>query len=313
MLKRIYELELGLHQNNWIAADECLKQNLGTNEICKYIMDVAYPGVFQNWMPKKFQQVLTFYNKMKEHYLYMICAMSIRILVYYLDLAKDLILLYGIWIFVNPSITNFTIFSTQLIFCYLASIILPLLINAVKIICFELEEFCGSFKRQLQGRIRITMQILSFYFILLAPAFIIYQKGKKMVSIRRLNTKMASIIKTRDKIGDMIALNQQAIQLRNEVAKLKNLLVTHSKTELFEVLFQTVITFMALSMSSSLTRTVSGLQGFFETSKGLLFLAIFLSIKKLTLANIHVQKPRKVNFSALLGSLFMDCMHYLHP
>lgn len=302
MLKLIYELEVELHDNDWIIADECFKQNLGTNTICQTVMDVAHPGFIQSIIPERLRHVLLLFSKIKTYTLYMLCAMSARITLHYLDLGKDAILLYSIWSFVKPSLIHFTRFSTQMIFSYLASIILPLFINAVKIIFFDLEDFYGHFEGEFKGRFRISMQIMSLPFILFIPAFIIYQNEKKKLLVCRVTKKMVTTIQNSgSKLGSIMAMHEDTNRMRKESLKLNKLLLTHLKIELFEVLFQTVITFIAFSMISSDTLTISGLQGFFETSQIWFYVGIILSIKKLTWVNISLQKTRKDGFFGIFG------------
>ena len=135
------------------------------------------------------------------------------------------------------------------------------------------------------------MQIGFSFLIFFAHAFIIYQREKQRATLRRTNKRVANIIRNGDNSCDVLPLLQRQHRLLKEITQLKEVLITHTKTDLVEVLFQTTITFIAFGMSSSSTTTVSGLQGFFaEDYDWLLYLTIILAMKKLTFANVRVQK-----------------------
>ena len=113
----------------------------------------------------------------------------IRIIVYYIDLVKDLFLLIAICVAVDISKLEFDCFASQLIIAYVLSILIPLFVNWVNIAFYHLEESCGFFDGSFPKNKRFLFQIITLFFIPFMPGVLLYQSSKKYEKIFILQVK----------------------------------------------------------------------------------------------------------------------------
>ena len=114
----------------------------------------------------------------------------IRIIVYYIDLVKDLFLLIAICVAVDISKLGFDSFASQLIIAYVLSILIPLLVNWINIAFYHLEESCGFFDGSIPKHKRFLFQIMTLFFIPFMPGVLLYQCSKKHEKICSINLKV---------------------------------------------------------------------------------------------------------------------------
>lgn len=303
MLKMIYDLELKHHGESWIIADECIKQNLIHGKSCQTLMDVVYPGIMAKYLPDSLKTCIRFVLSIFQHWTMIWIVVPIKVFSYYIDLGKDLILLYAISIQINPSLEHVTRYSFQVVTCYSASILVPLIVNSMKIVFYELEPFYGYSQDKIKGKKAFVFRAFAILFTFFAPAFVIYRIEKLKAQMSILQLKISNNVKQEGAIQEVAALYIQVDKLQKEISTLKELLASHTKIDLVEVFFQAVLLIILYCVGFSYTNTVSGFESSFKTDKVWIYVSIFLSIKKICTASVKIQAINKNGFFGVVGSI----------
>jgi hypothetical protein len=135
----IYDLENQFHKGNIVEMDICLKNQLGTNETSKQFYGLVKPqGFFSKIIPKQVTSKIHKLNNLIKSRtalrLGFLLNVTLRTIVYYLDLVKDVFLIVSISSFVPFSNTKFESFEIQVVFMLCLSIILAILSNTFLIL-----------------------------------------------------------------------------------------------------------------------------------------------------------------------------------
>ena len=309
-LKYLYDFELSYHNGNLIECEECLKKNIGTNYICQYVIDAKYPGVVETYLIPG--PIKAFIHNITINRYWMKIMRPLKVVFYYLDFAKDVVILLSICASVPLTVLAFNSFSAQIILLYFLSILVPLLVNWIYVAFFNLEEICGCFNQTLATRSRYLAQVLTFLFAPFLPGCIIYQREWKSEMIQ---TCVDEIVESMNKNGEnstekVIELGRKSKDLKNQKLKLKSILATITKCEMLEAIFQIILNMCLLSMNYwKISLTANELQEFFnEDFNRFLALTIPLSVKKILTSMMSVKSASKNGFAPMIG-LVIYCVH----
>ena len=292
---------------------ECIKQHLGTNETCQILIDAKFPGV----IGKLPQCAKTIIHRIGTSFFWNKLMLVKSIVVYYFDFLKDSLLLMAICTSVSLNSLSFQGFSAQLIIAYVLAMVIPLLVNSIHILFFNLEEFCGCFNQKpFSTPRRILMTSLALLILPFVPACIIYQVSQENRSIRIDIDALTLNLRCGIKGGatGAMCLSESVMVHKLQTLKLQKLLTTHAKCELFEVVFQTAIAMCLLSMNHyRVSLTANELQGFFHEDSWYVPIAILLSIKKIVTATTAPQKYTKNGFQEITGKVIYALYALIGP
>ena len=311
-LKYLYDFELSFHNRNWIECEECFKKNIGTNYVCQYVMDAKYPGFFETYLIPR--PVKSFLHNVTTSIYWFKVTKILKIQFYYIDLGKDMLILYAICDSVNLSALSLESFSVQIVLLYFLSIIVPLLMNWLYVAFFHLEEVCGCFGQMLSVKKRILAQTLTFLLSPFLPGLIIYQKECKSERIQKYTNKLVEgIDKCNENIVDtLLDFGRKMEEAQEQKLKLKRMLANIAKCELLEVIFQTILAICLLSMNKwSISLTASELQGFFDEDPKWIYFIGFSFVKKILSCILRVKSAGKNNFSPLLGLVIYSVFAFI--
>ena len=315
LLKCLYDSEVSIHRNDWKDAEECMKTNIGTNSLCQCVLDSHYPSGLEKilsflrlptYLQNKVVDFIEFWKKQTQLSNVIRCMAILRIIVYYIDLVKDIFLLIAISVAANIPNRFFDDFTVQLIIAYSLSIIIPLIINWANIAFYNLEEACGSFDEIFSTRKRRYLQFLTLVFIPFMPGILLYQTSKKYEKICSVNRKIKHELEKGQNADtkNVLDLSEKSLNLTKEERKLKNIFIMYTKSELIEVLFQSCITILLVSMKDSgFSLTADPLEGICGGIDWLLPTSLFLSLKKGLSVSVKVQEMNKDGFQQFLGMI----------
>ena len=315
LLKCLYDSELSIHRNDWKDAEECMKSNIGTNSLCQCVLDSHYPSGLDKilsflrlpiYLKDKIIDFAEFCKKQTQLSNVIRLMAILRIIVYYIDLVKDIFLLIAMSVAANIPSRSFDDFTVQLIIAYSLSIIIPLIVNWANIAFYHLEEACGSFDEIYSTRKRRYLQFLTLVFIPFMPGILLYQSSKKYEKICSVNRMIKhELEKGKDAdTKNVLDLSEKSLNLTKEERKLKNIFIMYTKSELIEVLFQSCITILLLSMTDSgFSLTTDPLQGICGGIDWFLPITLFLSLKKGLSVSVKVQEMNKDGFQQFLGMI----------
>ena len=310
-LRYLYNLEYKSHESNFIETEECMKQNVGTNSLCQAILDAQYSGL----LDKLPQKIKTVKHLITTNFWFISITIYLKIANYYFDLSKDIILLGAICYSVSVTSLDAKSFTMQLIISYILSISIPLLINGIQIILYNLEVACGNFNENFSPPKKIVFGTLMFFFSPFIPGIVIYQIAKKQQCIYKIFEKMSNNVKIEKIVSEEnIKSVDTSIKLNSEKQKLEVLLTNFTRIELLEVMLQTVIALCLFSMNyKSASLNYEGLQEFFDEEPWYFPLAIFLSIKKILTTSLNVKNCSKCGFQTIKGILIYGVYSLIGP
>ena len=150
------------------------------------------------------------------------------------------------------------------------------------------------------------MQIVTLICIPFMPGILLYQIAKKSEKICTRNSKLKDQLESEEElhIEKVTELTEQSTMFTNEERRLKNIYIMFTKCELFEVLLQSCITIVLLSMKvSAFSLTSSPLEGICGGIDWFLPISLILSLKKLLGVSIKVQEMNKDGFQNFLGMI----------
>ena len=313
LLNCLYKSELSIHKNDWKDAEECMKSNIGTNSLCQCVLDSHYPSGLEKILSifylsvnvrNEIINVVDFFKNQAQLSNIIRFMAFVRIIVYYIDLVKDLFLLIAISVAVNISDRSYDDFAIQLILAYALSIIIPLIINWANIAFCHLEEACGCFEDNFPTQKRRILQFLTLIFIPFMPGILLYQSSKKYDSICSVNRKIKHELEEGKEVDikNVLDLSEKSLKLTKEERKLRNIFIMYTKCELIEVLFQSCITILLLSMKDSgFSLTTEPLQGICGGIDWFLPISLFLTLKKGLSVSVKVQEMNKDGFQQFMG------------
>jgi hypothetical protein len=299
-LRFLYQFELELHKNNWIECEDCIKFHIGTNETSKELFDAKYPGISDK-LP---QYVKGSLHDLGSNVKWTKLMATKEIMAYYLDFAKDILLLVAILL--ATSSLSITSFSSQIALLYSAIICIPLIINSGHGLVIKKEALIGLPDKNL----RIVPRFLSKIFLIISipfiPGILIY-RIKDFESKITVTNKIV-IEKTRsdseEGIGETMKHIETVKSLMMERNELEKVLTTFMKTETFEVLFQGVISVILLSMNYyKFSLTNNGLQSFFVELDWYVPISLFLTMKKNVTVTIKGLQSQNDGFLAIKGKI----------
>jgi len=315
LLKCLYESELSIHRNDWKDAEECMKINIGTNSLCQCVLDSNYPSGVERILSfccipidikNKIIDATEFCKNQTQLSMVIRFLAFLRIIVYYIDLVKDLFLLIAISVAVDISNRSIDDFATQLIIAYALSIVIPLIINWINIAFCHLEESCGYFDETIPKQKRRILQLLTLLCISFMPGILLYQSSKKYEKICSVNRKIKHELEAGKEVDikNVLDLSEMSLKLTNEERKVKNIYIMYTKCELIEVLFQSCITILLLSMKDyGFSLTSDPLDGICGGIDWFLPLSLFLSLKKGLSVSVKVQEMNKDGFQQFFGMI----------
>ena len=305
-LRRLYDFELSYHDGNHTVCENCLKRNIGTNYICQYVMDAHYPGMVETKiLPESIQSFIHNITTSSNWFKFL---KGPKVGFYYLDLAKDITIVFSLCSSVNLWALGFSSFSSQVILMYFLSITLPLLINWCYVAFFHLDEVCGGYRQRITRKRRRSVQFILFILAPFLPGLLIYQTESKSEIIQRCIGEIRNNIREDDEEATAMAGQkyEKVQKLLAEKLKLKNILATMQKCDLLEAVFQMILSVSLLCMNYwAISLTENELQSFFnEDSYQFLAWTLPLLVKKILVTTMNVRSADKNGFAPMVG-IFM--------
>ena len=298
----IMELELQSHGNNIARVLCCLHNNLDP-EMAQMLLDFYFPGVMETLL-QKFPGIE---NRKKDsgvqRHIYMEMFFTILfILQVYSDVFKDCYIVVTIF-YIIGGINSFLAFPTNftsvLLLCLAASVLLPLLLSSLQLAIENPEMVFNMERRRGLDGTRIAMQFSVFIFLFLNPVFLLH--------VYQLNEKKK------------VSRQDERIVRALEKCRLVRIQFTkYIKMELsLEAFVQISIQILVLLLSITNTGTTGGLKTMFQnnsilglSSETVLYFSIlwsFHSSNSLHLRSISVEKvllPLVSRISIYMWALF---------
>ncbi len=247
------------HKGNLQALHLCLKENLGSNQNAKLFYNLAKPVSSMNSFHQRIKRfkitTLQVTNSTRKMFITIrdtVFAL-IRIFFYYLDLIKDMVIIFLYIQYFPVSQTDFSSFAIQVLILLCVSITLPPFVNQIVIL------FDTPVQKNTSKKIRILFHLLAP----LAPAISVYV-------VARLSNRKSMLLSVKSKHGqitDIISfskLHNQCYELEYESHKwIKFLLKLRLNENVTEHLIQTIFLSIVILLKFSSTNTVTGFQDFF--------------------------------------------------
>ncbi len=256
--KLIYHLEMGIHGGSKLSLDSCMKRQLGTTKLAMDMYNIVEPGIFATLV-----QRISFVQKAKkifqiENYFTIVAKIQgvcyIRILLYYSDLAKDILVVNSIGENVGDVYEGFA-----------ANIQLILIISIVFTEFFNLAYFLTQMNMVLKSwKVKLIFCVLfpclpAFSFAMMSK----YELTRKLTERRfkKQNIEYADIAVVED-------LHEKKMLWQKLVAHFK-LYETHIESSI-----QLLVATLAILVGLSSTSTVQGLREVFSSSNDTLILVV---------------------------------------
>ena len=136
----IYKIEQQFHKGNIIEMHICIKKHLGTNETSQHFYGlIKSPDIFSRIIPKQLIYLInkiSFFLNMNKHALRLefLLKVTLKTIVYYLDLVKDVFLIVSISSFIPFSTSKFESFEIQVVLILCLSITFSIFSNTLLIL-----------------------------------------------------------------------------------------------------------------------------------------------------------------------------------
>ena len=283
MSEKLYDFEVDHHGGNEAEAKICMKKNLHRS-VYKIVIEDKFPGI----MRKDFHKIEQFLDYLQNNSLAWWVLSKVRqVFVFYFDIFKDFYIAIVIFI-VAGGLVSLLAFPTNLpsvvFYCFLTSILLPLLISSHVLARDRIELLGPSGSKKKKIWIYCKTMTLS----LLNPMLIIHEYESK-------KDKMKKILK--DSVDKEVGVDVDAvIKLLEEQDILKRQYMEFLKTDLgLETIYQTAGQFLLLLLAADSekkeesTATTGGLEKIFE--RDVLAVSILLSLK--TCVSLHFKSARE--------------------
>ena len=280
--KKLYDFEVNHHGGNEAEARICMKKNLHRS-VYKIVIEDKFPGIIRKYF-HKIEQLLDYLEI--NSLAWWVLSKVRQVFAFYFDIFKDFYIAIVIF-FVAGALVSLKAFPTKLpsvvFYCFLTSILLPLLISSHVLARERIKLLGHSATRKKKIWIYCKTMTLS----LLNPMLIIHEYESK-------KEEMKNILK--DSVNKENGVDIDAvIKLLEEQDILKRQYMEFLRTDLgLETIYQTAGQFILLLLAAELdkkeksTATVGGLEKIFE--QDLLTVSILLSLK--TCVSLHFKSAR---------------------
>merc|ERR1719318_2213886 len=270
--RQYYNLELGAHGGD-VAKTKCCIKNYLDPSIFQTVVEDIEPGLIRKFTP----WLETFLEKIDERkWMRWLLRKVKEVSTIYIDLSKDFLLVISITMAIG-GISSLIDFPTKLtsivVFCFLASILFPLLMSSLLLAEEAIDESTESSSRKEKIYIFMKFILLSF----LNPMILIdqYETNKE-----KLDEAVGTI---RDK-KDI----EKVLKLQQKAQSLKTKYVNFVRIDLqLETMFQTAGQILLLLLTITKTSTTGGLENIFKkTSISYLVISIGWSVKTCFMENL---------------------------
>ena len=292
----LYNLEVEHHGGDEVEAKNCMKSHLHLS-VYKIVYEEKFPGITRRY----FHKIEIFMNDLENNSLAWWVLSKVRqVFTIYLDIFKDFYI--SLIIFnVSGGFVSLLAFPTKLtsvvFYCFLLSILLPLLISSYVLARDKTKQLGPSATRKQKLGIYTKTMALS----IINPMLIVNEYETK-------KEEMKQILK--DSVTNEDGVDVDAIiKLLEDQDILRKQYLEFVKTDLgIETIFQTAGQTVLLWLAETETPTTGGLELIFK--KDLLTLSVILSLKtcvSLHIKSISLEKP----FFPITSKVFLYLLTFL--
>ena len=301
----VNQFETSIHYGDTFARDLCLLNSLGTTALADSFRDSVEPGLvstFKTYL-RQFQftqEVEKLLNRHAKYYLlsqWILCIA--KIVLYFLDMAKDIILITVIANLVSLDAEHIHLFSFQLEFLLIASLVTVELLNMLVLL----------FNSDL-NLYPLPKGLLCIMFPTIAPAAL-YNVTRLKMEREAKHPQARELMESLD--AELVELSFQTLEQEKLRRSWKNLLAHCRQNEAtFEHLVQGFILLVLSCMRLTETGTVEGLEHLFTPrNKYLMYVSAAWSILTIIRMNVTLDSLKKDNFQPFVGFCFSLALYSL--
>jgi len=250
-----FNFEKKHHKGNLQALHLCLKEHLESNQNSNLFYGLIEPVSLPDLIQHKIDLCLKVTNiSLKKMIIVKDTIFAfIRIIFYYTDLIKDMVIIFLFIQYFPESETDFSSFPIQVLILLCVSVALPAIVNQILMLCDN------PLQKGTSKKLRILLQI----FAPLAPAISVYVHA-------RLSNRKKLVLTTKSKqqhITDhdvFLELHNQSFELESESQKwIKFLSKLRLSENVTEHVIQTIFLIIVILLKFSSTSTITGFQDLF--------------------------------------------------
>eukprot|EP00092_Neocalanus_flemingeri_P030719 GFUD01033355.1.p1 GENE.GFUD01033355.1~~GFUD01033355.1.p1 ORF type:complete len:1385 (-),score=220.06 GFUD01033355.1:127-4281(-) len=307
----LYELMAIAFHKSPTETEAAIKRILDSSKISSKMFDVVYGSITDKILPNK---INCFLHRIQRNSTFVkvttILKMSSSLVMFYLDLVKDVILLILLFNASQGIFGNHFGYEQSVIAVYFVSIVMPILLYGIFIAVSVNASKLFGLKEHLTRRERLAFSLGSVAFSVLVPGTLMIYKMEKERRIKSMSKVSMEMIKTgsQDDVDKKILLeNAKEMNETNEDVKLiKDSILTYKTLELcMEQLCQVCLVLTFLSMTFSRTATSTSFKNWFISNQSSLMITFLLSLRSVLNSQLKIESLRVGGLLGFKGKILV--------